>query len=450
LKLFEDIAAYIVSKVAVIKENKSLRTYENKWAGELVLAIMDSGTARNCVTMRSSFIQANGFTDEKVAKMQANQTQTFNKLLASMAQNVAMLKAVCVRVILNPDGTVWRTYNIPVDKVERTTDGRFLYNHTKNTAQYNVNYNVYYDPWIPGLEPKDRAVLLKKEMRANNGRQKGTFAYHFNEGVGEEYYAIPPAYSGIEDIKTDGQLSAFELECLLNGFVPSAILTTIGKMDDTIVDAKTGLTAAGKFAKVLGSFRGVEGKRAALMWLTAATKEEIPNLQQLDMGALLDGLEKITDRIGRKVCRLFGIPPILAGYEDSAILGNSQSFKNAMVSLQHSVVKDKELITECMTSIYPKLDFTIGELQLVNDIPDIVLEKLTDTEIRALGGYGPVEEEEETVKRKRLLNILSTLDPVFANELLRSLTEEEKRALIGLKPKETEQIENPDPEAVPQ
>ena len=423
----------VFNRLAVIRENKATQMYENKFAGELIKAVMDSGTARICIERRSSYIFGNGFVDEVLATKKANASQTFNKLLAAIAPQVATFKTVCLKVLVDNKGEIYRVYNMPVDKVERSATGKFLYNRTKNTDTYDRNEDEYFKEFNPLATPAQRLAQLQEELKINKGVQKGTLVYVFNESLGQPYYSIPPAYSGIEDIETDAQLSKFELENLLNGFMPSAMLTLIGNVDDTIQDEKTGKTERDKLNENLKKFTGKGEGRAKLLVNNAETKEAAPILQQFDMSYVLDALDGITDRSGRKVCRLFEVPPVLAGFEDASILGSNQTFKNALVGLQHSVIKDQELIIEALNIIYPEQDFTIKQLQLIDYIPTEVLAKLTDDELRALAGYEPIPSDIDT-STKTLSEIIGVGGTQSMVSILESttMTNTQKRNLLKL------------------
>ena len=420
----------IFNRLAVIKENKSTKAYDNAFQGELIKAVMNSGTARNCVDKRASYIFGNGFSDEVIAKEKINSIQTYNKFLADTSNNVALFKTVSWIVRIGVDGMPYSVKSIPTQKVFTKSDGNFIYNPTLFTDNYYKNDDLEYEAYRPDFNPLQRKEEVAKQIKKYKS-QRGFIYYRYIRSIGSDHYAIPPAYSGLEDILTDHELSAYELENLQNGFLPSAILTLIGKVDDTIIDEKTGLTEAGLLRKNLKQFTAKDGGRTKLMVLTADTKEQIPNLQQLDVGKILEGLEKITDRVGRKVCRLFEVPPVLAGFEDAAILGSSQTFKNALLGLQHSVIKDQELIIESLKEIYGDKDFSISSLKLIDYIPNEILSKLTDDELRALAGYEPLPIETSNAAQQTL-NSLNTLSPLVANKVLESMSDQEIRSLIGL------------------
>jgi hypothetical protein len=379
----------IFNRLSFIKLNKSTLEYNNDFQGELLKAIMNSGTARNCVDKRSAYIFGNGFKEPSTKVFKINPKQTCDKFLDDTSNNVAVFKTISWLVKLDFSGNPMSVKSLPSQKIKVKSDGNFTYNHTFFTDNYNKNEDQHFEAYRPDYTPEKRAEQLKEQLRENK-YQKGFIYYNYTKSIGSDYYAIPPAYSGIEDILTDHELSSYELENLQNGFLPSAILTLIGQVDDEIINTKTGLTDAGQLKKNLSQFTAKENGRSKLLVLTAETKDQIPNLQQMDVGKILEGLEKITDRIGRKVCRLFEVPPVLAGFEDASILGSNQTFKNALIGLQHSVIKDQELIIEGLQDIFPGKDFSISSLKLIDYIPQEVLAKLTDDELRNLAGYEPL------------------------------------------------------------
>lgn len=419
----------VFNRLPIIKQNKATTIYDNTLFKELLEACLNSGTARICIERRASYIYGTGFIDENVANKMANAKQTFNKLLATESQNVALYKTVCLRVFVDGGGIPTHVYSLQVDKIKRG-DGVFVYNPTLNTPQFDRTKDIELNEFDPSLTNAQRKEILKSEYK-KHGKQIGTVLYLFNASIGQSVYCVPPAYSGIEDILADHELSSYDLENLENGFLPSAIMTIIGETDDTIKD-ESGLTDADKLRGKLEKFTAKKQGRARLLVMNSPTKEGIPNLQQLDTGKVLDGLEKITDRVGRKVCRLFEVPPVLAGFEDASILGSNQTFKNALTILQHSVEKDQMLIREALQMVLPDMNFEIGKLTLIDYIPSEVLAKLTDDELRELGGYAPIPKE-GTTESQRVIDTLNSMSPLVANKILEALSEQQLLDLIGLK-----------------
>jgi len=114
-------------------------------------------------------------------------------------------------------------------------------------------------------------------------------------------------------------------------------------------------------------------------------------------------------------------------------LGSNQTFKNALLILQHSVIEDQNLIIEALNLIFPDKDFSIKQLQLVDYIPVEVLAKLSDDEIRALSGYEPLPANEKT-PQEIALEKLSILDGAIAQKILDNMSRAQILDLIGMTP----------------
>jgi len=220
----------------------------------------------------------------------------------------------------------------------------------------------------------------------------------------------------------------------------------IGDYDDEIIDEQTGLTEMDGVKKVLSSFTGKGGGRSKLAVLTAKTKELVPTLQQVDTNLIVSALEKITDRVGRKVCRLFEVPPVLAGFEDASILGSNQTFKNALLTLQHSVINDQDLVITGLNKIWPNIDFSVKQLQLIDYIPSEIMAKLTDDELREMGGFEPLPRNTQS-QQQLVIDTLNSMSPIVATNIMKAMSQKQLLELVGLEI-DGEPVGEPDPNVI--
>lgn len=422
---------------------------DNLLPQEIITALMGSGTARRCIEKREAYIEADGFTDESAAKFMVNPTQTADEFLSEIANHVATLRGFACVVKYDPlTGKPAAIYSRPIDKIRKNDKGMFVYN-PMTTGKWDKKDDQVLNPFDPTIDVETRKRIIAEDMQKHKS-QCGELLFVFRKRIGEEHYPIPEAYSGIEDIKTDAELSSFEYDTVANGFFPASILTLLGEYDDQDKDEKTQKTELEELRDKLKEFtaqgegNGTSTGRQKLLVLFGKNKEEIPDLKPFNQEAVFNALEKITDRIGRKVCRLLGVTPILAGFEDSAILGNSEAFKNALISLQSSVLKDQNMISQALKKVFPEVDWTISTLDLVKFIPATVMAKMTDDEIRAIAGLPPIEKQTSEGTEKTL-QTLNTMSPIVANKVLNSMGDEEIRALVGLiGPKPLTATDDPD------
>ena len=166
--------------------------------------------------------------------------------------------------------------------------------------------------------------------------------------------------------------------------------------------------------------------------MTAKTKEAVPVLQSFDAKAMFDAINGATDRLARKVCRHMGVPPVLIGLSTPGQLGNNQELANYMQLFVFTVLKNQKQIIEALNTIYPDKDFSIAPLQLLKYVPDKVWDKLTDDEIRALGGYAPLPVVVGSAENKTI-TALNSFSPLVSNKILESMSKQQILDLIGLK-----------------
>ena len=254
--------------------------------------------------------------------------------------------------------------------------------------------------------------------------------------------SISPAFregfiAGLEQAKLlIIELSKMEYENVINSFMPSAILTLIGEVDNLTED-EDGKTDQDKLDETLMEFTGAKGGRSKLAVLTAKNKEAVPVLQSFDAKAVFDAIDIATDRIARKVCRHMGIPPVLIGISTAGQLGNNQELANHMEVFVLTVQKHQNQLIEALKSIFPEKNFDIAPLQLFKFIPDKVWDKLTDDEIRELAGYAPIPLVTDATS-DQTITAVNSLSPLVATKVMETLTPDEIRALVGLKAADVE------------
>jgi hypothetical protein len=188
--------------------------------------------------------------------------------------------------------------------------------------------------------------------------------------------------------------------------------------------------------KTIRELKGSETE-ASVGVSVAETKDEVPVLQFIDRGPNSKGLTDMRARITGFVCRHLGVPPELIGIATPGVLGNNQQIVN-LIKLFNLTVEDRRaLIIAPLRRFYPELtDWTVKPLNPVDYLDPAVAATMSDDEIRAFGGLPPREKPQST-EAERTLQALAGLDALVANKVLEDLTEDERRALVGLGPKPT-------------
>lgn len=432
-KVYQFVNLYVPQLIENKSKDLLLYGSNNCFPNDLLKTISESGTATSCVNKLDQFIQADGFLEESTSKTQVNKTETADKLLNRISSCVANFDAFPLYILRSADAKIASAELLDFECVRKRISGDFVFNAKLGTKEYKESEDKIY--------PSFKKEITKQEFAAQLSKygQVGEVYYVYRKKTGQNIYPIPGYYAGIEDVKTDAELSKFEYETAVNSFITSAILTIIGNVDNTVKDDK-GKTDQEYLDETLSDFTG--GKkdssgmsgRNKLTVLSAKTKEEVPVLQNFDTKAIMDAANGATDRIARKVARIFEVPPFLIGLE-SATGFNTKILVDQIDLFNKTINSKQRMISDALKVVFPDNDWAITTFNPINYIPSEVYAKLTGDEIRATGGYKPIDKK-ITSETENTINAINSLSPLVANKVLESLSEDEIRSLIGLKPKQ--------------
>jgi len=416
-------------------KNEGLEIYQygrnNLLPNEWIKAIMDSGVARICISKVKSYIAAYGFLEE--GDMRVNEKQTADQLLRELSGYVSYFNGFALHISrTGGGGKIIRC--VPFQCVRKRLDGLYEVNLTYGQPQYKRDASKVYAPYggekLPTIDAKGNPI--KPEVLAN-----GEIFYVYLPTPDNQQYPVPDYYAGIEDIKASAELSKFDLESIRNGFIPSAVLTIIGDVDDQTKD-DSGRTEKDylniELDKFTGKTRDADGLsgRNNLFVQTAATKDEAPVLQPFDSKAIFEAAISKRESIDRAVCRLFKVHPVLAGFSDAAVLGNQQAMSNASQELNKSVDDVKLMIEEAFNILFPNIEWKISEYTPVQFVPDALLPVMTEDEKRMKLLGLPAIERQLPTEQEKILTTLNGLSPLLASEIVRNMPKKELLSLVGI------------------
>lgn len=352
---------------------------DNLLPNRLLKYISDSGVARRCVSKLTEYIAADGFVDAASADKEVNSKQTADKLLAEVANYAAFFNGFALHISRNAKGEIASVKNIPFQCVRQKLDTNFV--------QVNLTYGQpYFRRDEVKTYPKYYGKVLPLNLLTKDTYKNGEVLYWFKQTADNTYYPIPDYYAQIEDIRTSAEISKMDLELALNGFMPSFMITMVGDIDDTTKD-DSGMTELDyireDFKQFTGQIKDSEGLAGRFKGMLnfAKSKDEVPVLQQFDVKGVLDSSNAKRDVIDRAVCRLFGIHPVLVGYADASILGNTQSMANASLELNRVVNPVQRMITEAFETLYEG-DWTISEYTPITYVDPALYQDMTQDERR--------------------------------------------------------------------
>lgn len=401
--------------------------------------IDDSGTANSCVDALVSFIFADGFRDaDNAAVYMVNPTQTADSLLQDLAGDIATLEGVAIRVRYNLEGVRAEFEYLPFEKVCKLDNGMFQYNPTYGEKKFDKSLTEV----IPAYNPEPEAVQEVLAAAAENpdAAQVGQLYYYYVKRKGAYHYPKPPyaTTGGLADIESDCAISIFDRSEIKNSFMPNAILTRIGvpevstDKDGNPIESEYEREFIEQLKAFTGRGSGEEGSKKLLV-LDAESKDNVPVLQAFDGSATINAMGEITDRIGRKVCRHFSTPPVLVGFSTAGQLGNNQEIVNSIQLFQIRIQKYQMMLQRVFEELMPEeisgvSDWGITTLNPIKFLPPEVVARMTDNEIRELGGLPPVEDGDS------VLAALKALPQNIAAEVMKNMTAEQLLAFVGLTP----------------
>ena len=391
----KDKIAPLWNRAAKITHNKSKKMFNygmnNLLPNELLKAVEASVTASSCRNRRHEFIEGKGLQDRSIASLKLNPKQTSDDLIAELSDVVGLFKGVPLNVKYNAAGEPFYVYVLPFENVRKTDDGQFYLNEKLSEGTDPKTERIYFDEFDRYETPESRMRRVRAQI-AEYGYQTGDIVYLFAKKAGQKNYPIPVAWAGMEDIEADAALSRLDWRNVKKGFRPDAILTTIGEIDDEDKD-EAGKTDQDYFDETVKEFTGEDA--SPIMHINVEKADQRPQLDTFSQEKVLNSTTEATDRIGKRVCRSIDVPEVLIpGFAKQGQLGNVQEILTILKLFQNSVNRDQRLISRALEQLFPLLDWTIEPLVIIEELPDWLLDSLTEDEKRQLGGYEPKEKPE--------------------------------------------------------
>jgi hypothetical protein len=399
--------------------------------------VNDSGVARRCADKVATYIQANGFSDETAKNLKVNGDTTADALLKTISKQLAYFDGFSLLIGRDSEGQVNKITPVPFQCVRRKlsdpetgADGGFEVNLTYGQKKFDAKESVYY-PAYKGQLTKEQYFQIYPSI------QQGEILYAYLEAIDNSYYPNPAYYAQIEDIRTTSELAKFDFETITNGFITSAILTYIGNIDDKQKDER-GKTERDyineQLAKFTGNVKdsdGVSGRNRLLV-MNVPSAEQAPTLQPFDSKAIFEASNTKRDIVERAVCRLFGVHPVLVGFSDAAMLGNTQSIANASLELNKNVQPHQNLITETFKKLYPAQNWALTEYTPVQYIEPSLYQFMSEEEIRGILLNLPPRDIDTPTAGQKMLDTLNSLSPLLATKVIDLIPKDKLLEALGL------------------
>ena len=334
---------------------------------ELIEAINNSGVAKKAAKKYAEYIQADGFVSPVASGFKVNSKQTADKFVGIFATSWSYFNAVVIHVSRLGNGRVGKSEVMPLQKFRRGINGTWFYNPTIQTDKYRR------DAWVELQDFQGEVASFQAmDINVNHFGGRGEILYVYNGNPFDSgHYGLPDYLAAFEDLKTSSELSKMDYEAVLNGFVLGGIMTFSGVNETT--EGEDGLTDRQRVEEAMTQFTGLQKNKDGLtsrfgvLAHFVETPEQAPTYTATDPKPILEASNTKRDIIERSICRLFGVHPVLLGYSEAAVLGNTNAIEQARKELREAVKPVQGLIQETMATMYGNnIDWTLSEYGIVN------------------------------------------------------------------------------------
>ena len=334
---------------------------------ELIEAINNSGVAKKAAKKYAEYIQADGFVSPVASGFKVNSKQTADKFVGIFATSWSYFNAVVIHVSRLGNGRVGKSEVMPLQKFRRGINGTWFYNPTIQTDKYRR------DAWVELQDFQGEVASFEAmDINVNHFGGRGEILYVYNGNPFDSgHYGLPDYLAAFEDLKTSSELSKMDYEAVLNGFVLGGIMTFSGVNETT--EGEDGLTDRQRVEEAMTQFTGLQKNKDGLtsrfgvLAHFVETPEQAPTYTATDPKPILEASNTKRDIIERSICRLFGVHPVLLGYSEAAVLGNTNAIEQARKELREAVKPVQGFIEETMATMYgSSIDWTLSEYGIVN------------------------------------------------------------------------------------
>ena len=373
--------------------NKKQYTYgtDDKLPQEIIEVLFSSKNAVKGMRKRARYMAAYGFSEPAQNDLIVGNGKSALKLLKAVATQQSIFGGRAYLIRRKADGKIGSVEEMEFELCRHRGD-YIGYNPTLGRNDYNKQKEVKHPLFMGQVITKEQ---LNKILTDYEGRSE--IFYRFSKDAFSFQFPVPDWFSGEFTVRTDAELDLMAYEQANNAMITSGMLIVYGDSDDNN-KGEDGLTVSEaldenlrKFSGRIKNEQGVSD-RYKLLKIEVGDKAQAPDFIPLQNEKVMDSSITFRDAIGRDAIRLFDVNPVLCGYSDAAVLGNQQALSNASMELVNSVEGEQNDIEEDFTILFGGT-WQLTKFMPISFIPDKVWEKLTDDEIRAIGGYKPLNKQ---------------------------------------------------------
>ena len=340
----------------------------------------NSGTTSGCISMFKKFISGSGFEDEKIGLNLVSNKLTLNKLLDYCTLSKAMFNSFAIWVQYNALYEVAKVKFIPFPylRFKFTEENRYS---DSNPDPAPINKMIMYEDWgrrkWQRIQPKrfkefnlydPTSENIQAQVDAAGGWANYNGQVLYFTGLPEGEYPLCRFDAVIEDADSDSQAKIFRNRSLRNKFIPSGIMTIVGKYETDEERQHEQYN--------ISKFQGADDSSNIIM-------QEVDSIEQAStftpfQPSNTDTLYKnTTEEVKNSIINCFTIPQPLPPHQAIAgKLGLSHETYDAQLLMNSLTLSERQDITETFTELFSHFATPFGDNFNIKQLELISLEQL--------------------------------------------------------------------------
>jgi len=412
------VLTFAEAKQPEYKEKKGegyMQYGQNNDYPQYLLDLFNKSAKHNAIVRgKVNYIVGNGWASEQSIVKQVNRDETLNDLTKKVALDLELFGGAYIQVIWGVLGeTIAELWHCDYTKIRTNKDNtQFWY---KEDWKLNKEKAEVYSAFNP-KNPVGVQILYVKEYRP-----------------GMNVYSLPGYFGALNYIESDVEVSKHVLGNAQTGFSASKLITLPN--GEPSPDEKRAVSR--QFDNM---YTGADGKKYLLAFVNDATRKPIVD----DLGAsdlTKEDFGRVDELIQTNICSGHQITsPDLFGIAVPGQLGNRQQLRDSYEIFNNTYVRYKQMQLEGVFNMLGGYAGVTEELKIIPTDPigiefteNVLIQNMSKDEIREMLNLPPLEVD-ATNEAQRVTDGISALSPLVANKVLESMTKNEIRALVALKP----------------
>lgn len=412
------VLTFAEAKQPEYKEKKGegyMQYGQNNDYPQYLLDLFNKSAKHNAIVRgKVNYIVGNGWAGEQPIVKQVNREETLNDLTKKVALDLELFGGAYIQVIWGVLGeTIAELWHCDYTKIRTNKDNtQFWY---KEDWKANKEKAEVYSAFNP-KNPTGVQILYVKEYRP-----------------GMNVYSLPGYFGALNYIESDVEVSKHVLGNAQTGFSASKLITLPN--GEPSPDEKRAVSR--QFDNM---YTGADGKKYLLAFVNDATRKPIVD----DLGAsdlTKEDFSRVDELIQTNIFSGHQITsPDLFGIATPGQLGNRQQMRDSYEIFNNTYVRYKQMQLEGVFNMLGQYAGITEELKIVPTDPigiefteNVLIQNMSKDEIREMLNLPPLEVDASN-EAQRVTDGIAALSPLVANKVLESMTKNEIRALVALKP----------------